>query len=36
MCGGGEEGIREVEKDYEGDIHSFILRGWRTGSIGIE
>jgi hypothetical protein len=23
MCGGGEGGIREVEKDYEGEIHSF-------------
>jgi hypothetical protein len=26
---GGEGGIREVEKDYEGDIHSFLRRGGR-------
>jgi hypothetical protein len=33
--GGGEGGIREVEKDYGGDsfMHS---RGGRTGSIGTE
>jgi hypothetical protein len=26
---GGEGGIREVEKDYEGDIHSFYETGRR-------
>jgi hypothetical protein len=40
MCGGGEGGIREVEKDYGGGIHSFYERGegnstrgeaWRIG-----
>jgi hypothetical protein len=29
MCEGGEGGIREVEKEYEG-IHSCILREGRT------
>jgi hypothetical protein len=34
MCEGGEGGIREVEKEYEGDIHSCILRERRFWSIG--
>jgi hypothetical protein len=29
MCGGGEGGIREVEKDYGGGIHSFYETGRR-------
>ena len=32
--GGGEGGIREVEKDYEGDIHSFIGGGGERGVLG--
>jgi hypothetical protein len=42
MCGGGEGGIREVEKDYEGDIHSFyggekrILREGKLGGLESE
>jgi hypothetical protein len=32
MCGGGEGGIREVEKDYGRGIHSFIHS---TGDKGI-
>ena len=31
---GGEGGIREVEKEYEGDIHSGIRREGRTWSFG--
>ena len=31
MCGGGEGGIREVEKDYGRGIHSF----YETGEKGI-
>jgi hypothetical protein len=36
MCEGGEGGIREVEKEYEGEIHSCILRERRFWSIGTE
>jgi hypothetical protein len=32
MCGGGEGGIREVEKDYGRGIHSFILRDGGEGN----
>jgi hypothetical protein len=31
---GGEGGIREVEKEYERDIHSCIRGEGRTGSFG--
>jgi hypothetical protein len=33
MCGGGEGGIREVEKDYGGDIHSTRGRTWSIGRV---
>jgi hypothetical protein len=39
MCEGGEGGIREVEKDYGGIIHGFILRdgeGNFWGVLGLE
>jgi hypothetical protein len=36
MCEGGEGGIREVEKEYEGIDFSCILRGRRIWSIETE